>query len=148
MGTMLQLTAGDGFELSAYRADPAAAARGAVVVVQEIFGVNSHIRSVCDGFSADGYVAIAPALFDRIRPGVELGYAPEDIATGRELKGASPNDKALRAWPAGWLRAHTSSTSCRSAPRRARGELAAMHVLRGEATPAPLVLQLVKPVLV
>ena len=95
MGTMLQLTAGDGFELSAYRADPAAASRGAVVVVQEIFGVNSHIRSVCDGFAADGYVAIAPALFDRIRPGVELGYAPEDIAAGRELKGASSNDKAL-----------------------------------------------------
>ena len=95
MGTMLQLTAGDGFELSAYRADPAAVSRGAVVVVQEIFGVNSHIRSVCDGFAADGYVAIAPALFDRIRPGVELGYAPEDIAAGRELKGASSNDKAL-----------------------------------------------------
>ena len=92
---MLQLTAGDGFALSAYRADPAATSHGAVVVVQEIFGVNSHIRSVCDGFAADGYIAIAPALFDRIRLGVELGYTADDISAGRELKGASSNDKAL-----------------------------------------------------
>src|SRR5436190_38001 len=95
MGTTIHLTAGDGCEFSAYRADPAAKPRGAVVVVQEIFGVNSHIRSVCDGYAADGYVAIAPALFDRIRPGIEIGYTAEDIAEGRELKGASATDKAL-----------------------------------------------------
>jgi len=96
MGTMLELTAADGFKLSAYRADPAGTARGAVVVAQEIFGVNSHIRSVCDGFAADGYVAIAPALFDRIQPNVDLGYSDADIGAGRELKGKAGIDNALR----------------------------------------------------
>lgn len=92
---MIQLIASDGHKLDAYRADPAGKPRGAVVVVQEIFGVNSHIRSVADGYAADGYLAIAPALFDRTRRNVELGYAPEDIAAGRELKAASPTDAAL-----------------------------------------------------
>ena len=92
---MIQLIASDGHKLDAYRADPAGKPRGAVVVVQEIFGVNSHIRSVADGYAADGYLAIAPALFDRARRNVELGYAPEDIAAGRELKAASPTDAAL-----------------------------------------------------
>jgi carboxymethylenebutenolidase len=91
----VQLTAADGFRLDAYRADPSGVPRGAIVVVQEIFGVNSHIRSVCDGYAADGYVAIAPALFDRIRPGIELGYTEADIAAGRDLKAQSPLDKAL-----------------------------------------------------
>lgn len=95
MGTTIELTAADGFKLSAYQADPPSTARGAIVVAQEIFGVNSHIRSVCDGFAADGYVAIAPALFDRVRTGVEIGYTPEDIAAGRELKAAAGSDKAL-----------------------------------------------------
>ncbi len=65
MGQMIELTAADGFKLSAYRAEPSGKPRGGLVVVQEIFGVNSHIKSVCDGFAADGYLAIAPALFDR-----------------------------------------------------------------------------------
>src|SRR6476661_5552489 len=95
MGTMLELTASDGFRLSAYRADPSGKPRGAVVVVQEIFGVNSHIRSLCDGFAADGYAAIAPALFDRYQKNVELGYTDADIAAGRELKGKANNDNAL-----------------------------------------------------
>lgn len=92
---MTQLTASDGHKLDAYRADPPGKPRGAVVVVQEIFGVNSHIRSVADGYAADGYLAIAPALFDRTRRNVELGYTPEDIAAGRELKAAAPSDTAL-----------------------------------------------------
>ena len=62
--------------------------RGGIVVAQEIFGVNSHIRSVCDGFAADGYVAIAPALFDRYERGVDMGYTPEDIARGPRAQGA------------------------------------------------------------
>jgi carboxymethylenebutenolidase len=95
MGQDLQLTASDGFRLSAYRADPDGKPRGGVVVVQEIFGVNSHIRSVCDGFARDGYVAIAPALFDRAEPDVQLGYSEQDIARGRELKGRSGTDQAL-----------------------------------------------------
>ena len=80
------LTASDGHTLSAYRADPSATPRGAVVVVQEIFGVNGHIRRVTDGFAADGYVAIAPAMFDRVERDVRLGYTPADIAKGRALK--------------------------------------------------------------
>jgi carboxymethylenebutenolidase len=91
----IKLTASDGHVLDAWRADPAGRPRGAVVVVQEIFGVNSHIRSVADGFAADGYVAIAPALFDRAKKNVELGYTAEDVAVGRELKTASPIGPAL-----------------------------------------------------
>ncbi len=89
MGTNLTLTASDGHGFGAYRADPSAAARGGIVVIQEIFGVNDHIREVCDGFAADGYLAIAPALYDRTdNKNCELGYTPEDIAVGRDLKDA------------------------------------------------------------
>ena len=95
MGKSIDLTAADGFRLSAYRADPVGAPRGALVVAQEIFGVNSHIRSVCDGYAADGYVAIAPALFDRYERGVDVGYTPPDVARGRELKGLAKTDAAL-----------------------------------------------------
>ena len=91
----IQLTASDGHKLDAWRADPAGKPRGAIVVVQEIFGVNSHIRSVADGFAADGYVAIAPALFDRKRRKVELGYTAPDVTAGRELKAASATEPAL-----------------------------------------------------
>ncbi len=92
---MIQLVAADGHKFDTYFADPAGRARGAIVVVQEIFGVNSHIRSVADGYAADGYLAIAPALFDRVKKNVELGYTPEDIAKGRELKATSPTEPAL-----------------------------------------------------
>jgi carboxymethylenebutenolidase len=95
MGQWLNLTAADGFRLSAYRADPPAQPRGGLIVVQEIFGVNSHIRAVCDGFAADGYAAIAPALFDRSQPNVDLGYMPEDVARGREFKARARADAAL-----------------------------------------------------
>jgi carboxymethylenebutenolidase len=95
MGQWLNLTAADGFRLAAYRADPAAQPRGGLIVVQEIFGVNSHIRSVCDGFAADGYAAIAPALFDRSEPNVDLGYTPEEVARGRELKARAGTAAAL-----------------------------------------------------
>ena len=86
MGKTLSLTASDGHKLGAYRADPPGKPRGGLVVIQEIFGVNSHIRELCDGFAKDGYAALAPALFDRIRPGIELGYEAKDIAEGRELR--------------------------------------------------------------
>ena len=96
MGHWVDLTAADGFRLSAYRADPQGVPRGALVVAQEIFGVNSHIRSVCDGYAADGYVTIAPALFDRYERGVDIGYTPPDVARGRELKALAKADAALR----------------------------------------------------
>jgi carboxymethylenebutenolidase len=79
MGEFVKLTASDGAELSAYVARPEGAAKGALVVIQEIFGVNAHIRGVADGYAKEGYVAIAPALFDRIEKGVELTYEGADM---------------------------------------------------------------------
>jgi carboxymethylenebutenolidase len=96
MGQWMTLAASDGFSLAAYRSDPAGKPRGGLVIVQEIFGVNGHIRSVCDGYAADGYTAVAPALFDRYRRNVDIGYTPEDIARGRELKARADIDAALR----------------------------------------------------
>src|SRR5690348_14562536 len=95
MGKMIELTASDGHKLAAYRADPAGKPRGAIVVIQEIFGVNSHVKSVADGYAADGYLAIAPSLFDRVKAGVELGYSPDDIAKGREIRGKVTNELAM-----------------------------------------------------
>src|SRR5438445_10684667 len=79
MGKKITLTAPDGQKLGAYRADPANVVKGGVVVIQEIFGVNHHIRSVCDRVAAAGYAAVCPALFDRIEPGFESGYSPGEI---------------------------------------------------------------------
>jgi len=95
MGAMIELLASDGFRLSAYRASAKGRTRGGLVVAQEIFGVNSHIKSVCDGYAEDGYEAIAPALFDRYERGVDIGYTPAEIAKGRELKAKSALDAAL-----------------------------------------------------
>ncbi|WP_077002373.1 dienelactone hydrolase family protein [Variovorax sp. KK3] len=88
MGQFIDLTAKDGFSFPAYVAEPAGKPKGAVVVVQEIFGVNSHIRSVADGYAADGYLAVAPATFHRVKPGVELGYSEDDMKAGFALKTA------------------------------------------------------------
>ena len=85
----ITLTAADGRACPAYEARPEGRPRGAVVVMQEIFGVNVHIRSVADGFARAGYLAVAPAVFDRVQQGVELGYAPQDMAAGRALKAAA-----------------------------------------------------------
>ena len=95
MGTTITLQPAPTVRIEAYRADPPGTPRGGLVVVQEIFGVNSHIRAVCDGFAADGYLAIAPALFDRQEPGLQLGYTPDDIARGRALKGQAATETAL-----------------------------------------------------
>lgn len=82
MGELTTLMARDGHEFQAYLAAPPARPRGAVVVIQEIFGVNGHIRAVTDSFAAEGYTAIAPSLFDRIRRGISLGYKPDDVQEG------------------------------------------------------------------
>jgi carboxymethylenebutenolidase len=95
MGETLTLTAEDGHKFAAYRAQPSGAPRGGLVVVQEIFGVNQHIRKVADGFAADGYVAIAPALFDRVERGYETGYAAQDIERGRATRGKLSTDQAM-----------------------------------------------------
>src|ERR1700734_601729 len=86
--------ASDKFQLGAYRADPTAAPKGAVVVIQEIFGVNHHIRSVCDRLAGAGYVAIAPAIFDRIEPNFQSGYSPDEIAVARKFV-ANPDWAAM-----------------------------------------------------
>jgi len=96
MGKMIELTASDGQRLSAYRADPAGKPRGGIVVIQEIFGVNSHIKSVADGFAADGYLAIAPAMFDRVQKNVDLGYSPQDIEKGRDIRARITTDMAMK----------------------------------------------------
>lgn len=86
MGSQVKLTAGDGHTLSAYRADPEGEPHGGIVIVQEVFGVNEHVRGVCDGYAADGYAVVAPALFDRVKQGVELGYEGADLTHGREFR--------------------------------------------------------------
>ena len=88
MGQFINLKAADGFTVPAYVAQPAGQARAAVVVLQEIFGVNAHIRAVADRFAAQGYLAVAPAMFERVKPGVELGYTDADMNVGFELKTA------------------------------------------------------------
>ena len=86
MGQFVNLNSPDGFTLPVYVARPAGAPRGAVVVLQEIFGVNDHIRAVAERYAAEGYLAVAPSTFARVQPGVELGYSDADMATGMTLK--------------------------------------------------------------
>jgi carboxymethylenebutenolidase len=93
MGQTTTLTASDGFKFGAYRADPASKPKGAIVVIQEIFGVNSHIRNICDRLAKEGYIALAPAIFDRIEPNFQSGYSPDEVAVARKFV-ANPD------WPA------------------------------------------------
>ena len=97
MGQRLTLTADDGHSFGAYRAAASGTARGGIVVLQEIFGVNIHIRDVCDGFAADGFTCIAPALYDRSsHKDCELGYEAEDMAAGRKLREEFTWDDTVR----------------------------------------------------
>lgn len=95
MSEHVTLKAADGHELSAYVARPKGDPIAGLVVVQEIFGVNAHIRSVTDGYAKDGFLAVAPALFDRIERGVELGYEGADMQTARSLMPKLDAEKAL-----------------------------------------------------
>ena len=95
MGRWIELTAADGHRLQAYQAEPTTAPRAAVIVAQEIFGVNSHIRAVTDGFAAAGYLAMAPALYDRVQRNFEVGYQAADIQAGRALKEQVSWEQAL-----------------------------------------------------
>lgn len=83
VGEYIELTGADGVSISAYRVPAVGKPKGGLVVVQEIFGVNAHIRSVAERFAAQGYEVIAPAFFDRIERGVSLGYDPEGVTKGR-----------------------------------------------------------------
>lgn len=96
MGSMIELTAADGHKFGVYKAEPAGKPRGAVVVVMEIFGVNSHIRAVADGYAADGYVAIAPAMFDRVQRNYECGYTQPEIEVSRGLMQKASLDDAIK----------------------------------------------------
>ena len=85
MGQDITLTASDKFELGAYRTTPNGTPKGAVVVIQEIFGVNHHIRAVCDRFAEQGYVAVAPAIIDRIERNFQSGYSEAEVANARKF---------------------------------------------------------------
>ena len=95
MGELTTLMARDGHEFNAWLAPANGTPRGAVVVAQEIFGVNRHIRAVIDGFAADGYLTIAPCLFDRIRRGIELGYSEKEVQEGRGYRLQIPREKTM-----------------------------------------------------
>jgi len=105
MGQWIKLETAAG-PVRAWQAHPPAAPRGALIVLQEIFGLNAHVRAVADGFAADGYLSLAPALFDPIEAGVELAYDAVDTARGVELRNALGFDRAVHIVEAAacWLR--------------------------------------------
>jgi carboxymethylenebutenolidase len=82
MGKFIELKASDGHQLAAYVAEPSGKPRGGVVVIPEIFGVNSHIQATTDGYAADGYLAVSPAMFDRVQRKYDTGYSQPEIQAG------------------------------------------------------------------
>lgn len=96
MGSTIRLQAGND-HLGAYLAEPEGTPRGGLVIVQEIFGVNPHIRDVADRYAREGWLAIAPALFDPLRPDVELDYTAEGVAEGLGLVGELGFERPLAA---------------------------------------------------
>ena len=96
MGQNIELKTKDGKTISAYKAEPGGKPRGGIVVIQEIWGVNSHIRDVADRYAKEGYVAIAPAIFDRIEPGVKMDqYTQETMQKGFGYMQKVDQDQAL-----------------------------------------------------
>ena len=111
MDSFITLTAADGTQVPAYVAQPAAPAKAAVVVIQEIFGVNTHIREVAEAYASEGFLAIAPAMFHRVQANVELGYSEADMGLGMGLKTAVealPAPGALQDIQAAIDHAHTA----------------------------------------
>jgi len=108
MGEFIKLTTRDGVMIDAYKAAPAGAPRGGIVVLQEIFGVNHHIRNVADRYAADGYLAIAPALYDRVNPGVELDYVQKDIEEGLAIRAKTNIEETLADIAAAVAAAHAA----------------------------------------
>ena len=112
MGHPITLTSSDNFQLSAYVAEPAAPTHLGLVVIQEIFGVNPHIRRVTDSFAKEGFLSIAPALFDRVRPGIELEYNAATMKEGFQYVTALDQNKIIGDIDAaiGYLRAQPGIT--------------------------------------
>ena len=96
MGELLKTTASDGHEFTSYLTQPTSTPLGGLVIIQEIFGVNKHIKSIADKYAKEGYLVAAPSLFDRIDKGIELGYEPEDVERGRALKEITGNGLPLK----------------------------------------------------
>ena len=96
MGHWIELKPEGAGPIRAWRADPVGRPRGAIVVIQEIFGVNAHIRAVTDRFAVDDYLAIAPAIFDHVEPGFDVGYDPESRARGQAVAGKMDREQAQR----------------------------------------------------
>ncbi len=113
MSETVKLKAADGHELDAYVARPAGEPIAGLVVIQEIFGVNKHIRSIADGYASDGFLAVAPALFDRVERGVELAYDGPDAQKGVAILQKLDNAKALEDVDAAlnYVRAQTGRKS-------------------------------------
>ena len=95
MGEIINATASDGHEFDIYLAQSKGSPRGGIVLIQEIFGVNNHIKIVAERFSSNGYLVGAPSLFDRVQPDIQLGYSTEDVIRGKELKDNLGNEKPL-----------------------------------------------------
>ena len=95
MGDWIRLDTAAG-PVRAWRTEPTGPVRGALIVLQEIFGLNAHVRAVADGFAGDGYLTLAPALFDPVEAGVELDYAAADMARGVELRNTLGFDRAVQ----------------------------------------------------
>jgi carboxymethylenebutenolidase len=96
MGHRIELKPDGAGPIAAWRADPAGAPRGGIVVIQEIFGVNAHIREVTDRFAAEGYLAVAPAIFDHVEKGFDVGYDPDSRARAMPLMGKLDFEQVLR----------------------------------------------------
>lgn len=96
-GKMETMKMSDGAEIGVYRVQPTGAWRGGLVLIQEIFGVTEHIMELCDGYAADGYEVLAPALYDREHPNFQATYSPEDIQRGIKLARAEhPFDLSIK----------------------------------------------------
>lgn len=101
MGQTIKLTAKDGFKPTAYEAKPSGKARGGLVMIQEIFGVNNHMKRTADTYAAAGYHVVTPGFFDRVGKDIQLGYGEADIAKGREIRGKLNWDQILADVQAG-----------------------------------------------
>jgi len=85
MGENVKITSGDGFVFDAYRAEPEGTPNASILLIQEIFGINNHIRSVADDYASKGYLVLAPAIFDRYAPGIELDYDSDGVSKGADI---------------------------------------------------------------